>query len=241
MYSFILLFLFCGMCAPTHASHNLTYSTSSQQISLTAHIMQTPESLECFLHNLHMYHICPIQITVDNTTEKTWLISGNSIDELALVPPEIITKDVIFEHNAIATMTAYGCAVAGWMGTLAGFSMVREYLPAFAKSTNYITATVTLCSFIYQAHLFAIHRSTLYKHTHARIMHYGLSSTNVIIDPHTTITKVMFLNHKSYRQPQSPEDTFFYLFTVKLYNLYDMTDVITIPVRIPKIYEYPHN
>jgi hypothetical protein len=223
------------LSSPLNA-HDLTFTTMQDGVTLSARIMQPHESRECLLHNLFAYQLYPIKLIVTNSTHKTWLISGNSIEELSLVPPHLITKDIIFQHNTIATLTAYGCAVAGWLGIIAGFSVVQEYLPNLAQTTKYISAAATLCSFIYQAHQIATHRSNLYRLTEQHIIEYGLSGTNIMVEPGDTITRIMFLNNKSPLKTMSPEDNFYYLFTVKLYNLYKSSDTIIIPVEVPKLY-----
>ncbi len=234
MYYLMPIFLFLCM-SQTHAlSCNLIYTTTKNDIRLTAHIMQPHECSNLFFHNLHAYHLYPIKLVIHNNTQKTWFISGNSIEELLLVPPKTIARDIIFQYTTTATLTAYGCALTGWIGTLAGINFIREYLPKLANTTKLISAGVTLLSFLYQAHLFAIHQSNIYKQTEAHIIDLGLSGENIIIHPGCTITKVMFLNDKSYQKNPTPKDTFFYLFNVKLYNFYDSTDITTLPVELPK-------
>jgi len=229
---FISLLLFS---TPLMAQNLLIYTISQQGITLSAHIMPPAESSNLFLHNLHAYNICPLELVITNNTEKTWLISGNSIEQLALIAPNTITKDIIYKHYITAEFMAYACAIAGWLATIAGFSVIQESLPHFADATKYISAAATLFSFLYYAHRFTTYTSKRYMLTQAQIMQYGLSGTNVTIAPHTTVTFVMFLNNKSYMDTPAPVETFYYLFSVMLYNLYNSTDVITIPVEVPKI------
>ncbi len=237
MYFLITLLLFTHVSSCAQISHNLTFTTTNDNVGVSAHIMQAHESIKYFLYNLHAYHICPLQLVITNNTEKTLLISGNSIEPLSLVAPHTIAKNVIFQHYTIEMITAYGCAITGWIGFIAGWSFMHEYVPHLGVTTKYLSATATLCSLLYQAHRFALHRSKHYKTTDAHLMRYGLSATNIIIDPGETITKVMFLNDRSYiNMMMLPEDTFFYLFRLKLYNLYDSTDTVDIAIEVPKVY-----
>jgi hypothetical protein len=235
MFFAVLLYLLSLAHTSLAITHNLTFNTTKEGITLSAHIVQPHECFHYFLHNLHAYHLCPILLTITNNTQKVWMLSGNSIEEFSLVPPHIITKDIIYEHNMTATLTAYGCAIAGWLATIAGFGFLEESLPNFEQTTKYISSAATLVTFMYQAHLFVMRRSALYTQTHEHIMRYGLSGANITIDPHTTVTHVMFLNNKSYLHAPTSEDTFYYLFNVKLYNLYKNVDTITIRVEIPKL------
>src|SRR5271156_1185533 len=109
---FISLLLFS---TPLMAQNLLIYTISQQGITLSAHIMPPAESSNLFLHNLHAYNICPLELVITNNTEKTWLISGNSIEQLALIAPNTITKDIIYKHYITAEFMAYACAIAGWL------------------------------------------------------------------------------------------------------------------------------
>lgn len=232
MYFFLIsLFFFIPLCA-----YDIIYTTTKDGITLSAHIIQPNECAKLFLHNLHAYHICPIDLVITNNTPKSWMLSGNSIKELSLVAPHIIARDIIFQYTTATTITAYGCALTGWIGTIAGAHIFDAYLPNLANSTKYISAGAALLSFIYQARMFALHRSKLYTQTHAQIMRYGLSGINTIINPEDTVNHVMFLNDKSYSEPPAQEHTFYYLFTVKLYNLHDSTETITLSVEVPKVH-----
>lgn len=227
-----ILFLF----PYAHATErNLTYTITQNGVTLNAHIMQAQESSNLFLHNLHIYQICPLELVITNNTAKSLMISGNSIEELSLIPPQSITTDIFFKNQIMAAFTAYSCAITGWLACIVGFSTIEQSFPTLTLTTKYISSAAMLLSFLYQAHRFVVRHSKRYTITQANIAHYGLSGTNIIIDPNTTVTLVMFLNNKSYMQPLAPTDTFYYLFNVKLYNLYDSTDIIMISVEVPKI------
>lgn len=223
-------------CVFSLHADDLIFHTTKDDISIDAQILQPAQCTDLFFHNLHAYHLIPLQLTITNNTTQSWMISGNSIEELALVPPHVITNDMIFKYDSIEHLVAYGCAVTGWISALASMHFMSDYLPDLEVTTKYISASATLISFLYQARRFRIRRSHIYKQTQARIMQYGLSGTNVIIKPNQTIEKVMFLNSKSYAEPPEREHTFFYLFTVTLYNLADSSDTISLPVEVPKIY-----
>ena len=227
-----VIFLFSYTYA---TDHNLIYTNTQNNVTISAHIITPQESADLFLHNLHAYQICPLQLSITNNSEKSLMISGNSIEELSLIPPHLITNDVIFKNHRAAAITAYACALTGWLALITGFSAIEQSLPKFIYTISHLSSAATLASFLYQAHRFVVHRSKQFTLTHARIMQYGLSSTNIIIDPQSSITLVMFLNNKSYTQPPTPTDMFYYLFNVKLYNVYNSTDIITLPVEVPKI------
>lgn len=227
----------CGLFVfTTTFAHDLTFHISKDGITLNVHMMKPDECTELFLHDLYAYHITPLHLTITNGTNQSWMLSGNSIEELALVPPHIITSDIIYKYDTIEHIVAYGCAITGWISALASMHFMSDYLPDLEQTTKYISAGATLVSFLYQARMFRLRRSQLYRHTHARIMQYGLSGTNIILEPGQTMQKVMFLNHRSYIEPPEREHTFFYLFTVTLYNLVDSNDTISLSVEVPKIY-----
>jgi hypothetical protein len=231
----ILLLFFLSICLPLSATeHNLTYTITQDNVTLNAHLMTRQESSNTFLHNLIAYQLCPLQLVITNNTTKSLMISGNSIEELLLVPPNTITDGIIYKNKTMATLTAYACALTGGLAFLTGFSAIEQSLPTFVTATKYLSSAAALAAFLYQAHSFATRLSKHYALTQASITRYGLSSSNVIIDPNTTATLVMFLNNQSYAQPPAPLDTFYYLFSIKLYNLYDSTDIIIIPVEVPK-------
>lgn len=218
---------------------NFNYTITQDEVTLSAHIMSAQESSDTFLHNMHAYQICPLQLVITNNSSKILMISGNSIDELALVPPNTITSGIIYKNQTAAILTAYACALTSWIAFFAGFSAVQESLPLFVVASKHLTSTIALLTFFYQAHRFSIKNSTQYALTHKSIMHYGLSNSNMIIHPNSTATFVMFLNNKSYTQPPSSLDTFYYLFSLKLYNLYDSTDIMSIPIEVPKVQSIP--
>lgn len=231
----ILLLLLLSFMNVAAIEHNLIYTITQNDITLNAHLMTRQECSNTFLHNLITYQLCPLQLVITNNTTKSLMISGNSIEELLLVPPNTITSGIIYKNQTMATLTAYACALTGGLAFLTGFSAVEHALPHFVNDTiKYSSAAAALAAFLYQAHSFATRLSKHYGLTQASITRYGLSSSNVIIDPNTTATLVMFLNNQSYSQPPPPPDTFYYLFSIKLYNLYDSTDIITIPVEVPK-------
>lgn len=231
----IILALLC-YSSSLRADEAVFFTVTQNDITLTAHLMQPAECKEFFLHNLITYQVYPIQLVITNNTQKRWLLSGNSIEEFALIQPALITKDIIFKHVLMADITAYVCALAGWLGAIAGFHMVQDYLPTITHSIQYLSSAATLMSLMYQAYRFTEHQSKLYKRTQTHIMLYGLSSTNLVIEPQNTITKVMFLNDKSYRNSLTVKDTFFYLFTVILFNEYDCDDSVTFIVEVPKVF-----
>lgn len=218
-----------------NALHDLSYNVTQDGITLNAHIMTRQESLQTFLHDLHTYHICPLQLVITNSTSKSFMISGNSIEELLLVPPNTITNEIIYKNQTVATFTAYASALTGGLAFLTGFNAIEELLPAFVTATKHLSSAAALMVFLHQAHQFATKLSNEYTLTQSNIMRYGLSSSNLIIEPNKSVTVVMFLNNKSYVQPPTPEDSFYYIFTLKLYNLSQSSDTITIPVELPKI------
>jgi hypothetical protein len=231
----ILLLFFLSICLPLSAyEHILTYTITQDDVTLNAHLMTRQESSNTFLHNLHAYQVCPLQLVITNNTTKSLMVSGNSIEELLLVPPNTLTDGIIYKNQTMATLTAYACALAGSLAFFTGFSAVEQSLPTFVATTKLFSSAVALVTFLYQAHRFATRLSKHYMLTKTSVIRYGLSNANVIIDPNTSATLVMFLNNKSYSQQPAPLDTFYYLFSVKLYNLYDSTDIITIPVEVPK-------
>jgi|GEM_PF-3150131 hypothetical protein len=236
MHLRILLLLFSTI--PLSAiEHNLTYTITQDNVTLNAHLMPRQECSNTFLHNLIAYQLCSLQLVITNNSEKSLMVSGNSIEELLLVPPNTITSGMIYKNQTMATIIAYACALTGCLAFFTGFSAVQQSLPAFVTdTTKYLSSAAALAMLLYQAHRFATKLSQHYILTQASIMRYGLSNTNVIIDPNTSATLVMFLNNKSYSQQPAPLDTFYYLFSVKLYNLYDSTDIITIPVEVPKTF-----
>jgi hypothetical protein len=218
------------------AEHNLTYTITQDDVTLNAHIMTRQESSDTFLHNLHAYQICPLELVITNNGAKSLMISGNSIEELLLVAPNTITSGIIYKNQTVAMLTAYACALTGTLAFFTGFSAVEESLPTFVAATKYLSSAAALATLLYHAHTFATRASKHYTLTQTNIMHYGLSGSNIIIDPNTSVTLVMFLNNKSYPQQPAPLDTFYYLFSIKLYNLYDSTDIITMPVQVPKTF-----
>lgn len=235
MYVLLLILFFSTNISAIE--HNLTYTITQDNVTLEAHLMSRQECSNAFLHNLIVYQVCPLQLVITNNSEKSLMISGNSIEELLLVPPNTITSGMIYKNQTMATLTAYACALTGGLAFLTGFSAVQQSLPSFVTDTlKYLSSAAALAMFLYQAHRFATRLSKHYMLTQANIMRYGLSNTNVIIDPNTSATLVMFLNNKSYSQQPAPLDTFYYLFSVKLYNLYDSTDIITISVQVPKVF-----
>jgi hypothetical protein len=234
MMMWILLLSLISFMNVAAIEHNLTYTITQDSVTLDAHLMTRQECSNTFLHNLIAYQLCPLQLVITNNTTKSLMISGNSIEELLLVPPNTITSGIIYKNQTVATLTAYACAITGGLAFFTGFSAIEQSLPTFVTATKYLSSAAALAAFLYQAHSFATRLSKHYALTQASIMHYGLSGSNVIIDPNTTTTVVMFLNNQSYAQPPPPLDTFYYLFSVKLYNLYDSTDIITIPVEVPR-------
>lgn len=168
------------------------------------------------------------------------MISGNSIEELALLPPNTIASGIIYKNQTMATLTAYACALTGCLAFFTGLNAIQQSLPTIVtETTKYLSSATTLAALLYQAHGFVTRLSKQYTLTHASIMRYGLSNTNIIIDPNTSTTLVMFLNNKSYLQEPAPLDTFYYVFSIKLYNLYESTDIITLPVQVAKILPPP--
>lgn len=232
LYCIVLLYI---ACISTDA---LSFTTTRQGITLNAHLMRPQECAEKYQHDLPAYHIYPIHIEIINNTEKTWLLSGNSIAQLSLIPPHSIARDIIFQHYSLTNFITYTCALAAWASTFAGMQLIHESLPKLADWTHHVSSTVALISFLYKAHMINAYRSTSYTRTHTLITEQGLSSQIILIPASATMTKVMFLNDKSYEKPPTLEHTFYYLFTVNLYNLQDSIDIVTLPVEIPKIYIY---
>lgn len=236
IYLYALFLFLSGIHFQLNATHNLSYTLTQDGITLNAHIMTRQESLQTFLHDLHTYQICPLELVITNNTSTTFMISGNSIEELLLVPPSTITHGIIYKNQMVATITAYASALTAGFAFLSGFNAIEQSLPTFVSAAKNLSSAAALVAFLYQAHQFATRLSNEYTLTHKNIMRYGLSNSNIIIDQHSSLTVVMFLNNKSYPHPLAAEDNFYYIFTIKLYNLYASSDTITIPVELPKIY-----
>lgn len=208
-----------------------TLHSSSDAIHMTARMISPAECKQRFLYNLHAYLLHPVELSICNSSDKTYLISGNSIEELALVPPHIITPNIIFKYDFFEKLTSYSYAIGSSLATFAGLS----YAPKFLEKTKYITTICSLIGFLYKAFQFHFKRSHMFKDVHHRINDDALCETIMVIHPYECTTKIMYLNTHSYAAPPEQEHTFFYIFTTTLYNIQDSTDTCSIQLEVPKI------